>query len=171
MIRIRRSAIVRHSCARMFDLVNDVEAYPRRFNWCAGAQVLTREAGALTARLDLRLGGMTQSFSTRNTLEPPHGIAMQLVEGPFRALHGAWTFTALGAKPLAPGVSGPLSGQAEKDNSLRPTAATLPVGCKIALALDFDYSGLMSPLLRAGFQKLADRMVDEFCREADRAHA
>jgi len=26
-------------------------------------------------------------------------------------------------------------------------------------------------VLRAGFQKLADRMVDEFCREADRAYA
>ncbi|MFT3789619.1 MAG: type II toxin-antitoxin system RatA family toxin [Rudaea sp.] len=140
-IRIRRSAIVRHSCARMFDLVNEVEAYPRRFDWCAGARVLAREADALIARLDLRLGAMTQSFTTRNTLEPPRRIAMQLVEGPFRALQGAWTFVPLG-----------------------------DAGCKIALALDFDYSGLMSPVLRAGFQKLADRMVDEFCREADREH-
>ena len=155
----------------MFDLVNDVEAYPRRFNWCAGAQVLAREAEALTARLDLRLGAMTQSFTTRNTLEAPHRITMRLVEGPFRALHGEWTFTALGGAPVPSDSSLPFSGQVEKDNSLRPAAATLPVGCKIALALDFDYSGLMSPVLRAGFQKLADRMVDEFCREADRAHA
>jgi len=125
----------------MFDLVNEVEAYPRRFNWCSGAQVLSREADAVTARLDLRLGGMTQSFTTRNTLEAPQRITMQLVEGPFRALHGVWTFTALGA-----------------------------AGCKVALALDFDYSGLMGPVLRAGFQKVADRMVDEFCREADRTY-
>jgi ribosome-associated toxin RatA of RatAB toxin-antitoxin module len=142
MIQIRRNAIVRHNCTRMFDLVNDVEAYPRRFNWCAGAQVLIRETDSLTARLDLRLGGMTQSFSTHNTLEAPNRITMRLVEGPFRALHGVWTFTALG-----------------------------DAGCKVALALDFDYSGLMGPLLRAGFQKLADRMVDDFCREADRAYA
>ena len=141
MIRIRRSAIVRHSCARMFDLVNEVEAYPRRFNWCTGARILAREADALTARLDLRLGAMTQSFTTHNTLEAPQRIAMRLVEGPFRALHGEWTFTPLGG-----------------------------AGCKIALALDFDYSGLMSPVLRSGFQKLADRMVDEFCREADREY-
>lgn len=125
----------------MFDLVNEVEAYPRRFNWCSGAQVLSREADAVTARLDLRLGGMTQSFTTRNTLEAPERITMQLVEGPFRALHGVWTFTALGE-----------------------------AGCKVALALDFDYSGLMGPVLRAGFQKVADRMVDEFCREADRTY-
>ena len=141
MIRIRRSAIVRHNCARMYELVNEVEAYPRRFNWCSGAQVLSRDADAVTARLDLRLGGLTQSFTTRNTLEAPQRITMQLVEGPFRALHGVWTFTALGE-----------------------------AGCKVALALDFDYSGLMGPVLRAGFQKLADRMVDEFCREADRTY-
>ncbi len=141
MIQIRRSAIVRHSCARMFDLVNEVEAYPRRFNWCTAARVLARDTDALTARLDLRLGALTQSFTTRNTLEPPQRITMQLVEGPFRALHGVWTFTALG-----------------------------DAGCKVALALDFDYSGLMSAVLRAGFQKLADRMVDEFCREADRIY-
>lgn len=141
MIQIRRSAIVRHGCERMFDLVNDVEAYPRRFNWCSGAEVLARETDALTARLELRLGGLTQSFTTRNTLEAPHRITMQLVEGPFRALHGVWTFTPLG-----------------------------DAGCKVALALDFDYSGLMGPVLRAGFQKLADRMVDDFSREADRTY-
>jgi ribosome-associated toxin RatA of RatAB toxin-antitoxin module len=28
----------------------------------------------------------------------------------------------------------------------------------------------MGPVLRAGFQKVADRMVDEFCREADRTY-
>jgi len=125
----------------MYDLVNEVEAYPRRFNWCSGAHVLSREADSVTARLDLRLGGMTQSFTTRNTLEAPQRITMQLVEGPFRALHGVWAFTALGE-----------------------------AGCKVALALDFDYSGLMGPVLRAGFQKVADRMVDEFCREADRTY-
>jgi ribosome-associated toxin RatA of RatAB toxin-antitoxin module len=141
-IQIRRSAIVRHSCAHMFELVNDVEAYPRRFNWCSDARVLAREADALTARLDLRLGAMTQGFTTRNTLEAPHRIGMQLVEGPFRALQGEWTFFALG-----------------------------DAGCRIALALDFDYSGLMSPVLRSGFQRLADRMVGEFCREADRVHS
>lgn len=127
----------------MFDLVNDVEAYPRRFFWCGGAQVLSREPGALVAKLELRIGSMTQDFTTRNTLDPPNRIAMQLAAGPFRELHGAWDFTALGDD-----------------------------GCKVSLALDFDYAGrLMAPIMRAGFEKLADRMVDEFCREAVREHA
>jgi len=142
VIHIRRSAIVRYTDGQMFDLVNDVEAYPRRFAWCASASVLEREAHALTARLELRIAGMSTQFTTRNTLDPPRRIAMQLVEGPFRQLGGGWEFVALGG------------------------------GCKVVLALDFDYAGgLLAPLMRTGFQKLADRMVDEFCAEAERTYA
>ena len=133
---------MRHTPAQMFDLVNDVEAYPRRFTWCAGAHVLAREDAALTARLELRVAGLTQAFTTHNTLFAPQRISMQLVEGPFRHLSGVWEFSALGAD-----------------------------GCKVSLALDFEYSGVMAPLMRAGFQKLADRMVDEFCAEAARTYA
>jgi ribosome-associated toxin RatA of RatAB toxin-antitoxin module len=142
VIQIRRNAIVNHTAAQMYELVNDVEAYPTRFQWCTDARVSERTDDGLTARLEVRVGGMTQAFSTRNMLEPPRRIAMQLVEGPFQSLAGVWTFAALGDS-----------------------------GCKIALALDFEYSGrLMAPVMRIGFQKLADRMVDDFCREAARVH-
>lgn len=138
MIQIRRSALVRQTPEHMFDLVNDVEAYPSRFAWCAGAHVLARDESTLTARLDLRLAGLTQSFTTRNTTSRPERIHMQLVEGPFRSLQGEWTFLALG-----------------------------DAGCKIAFALDFDYAGrLTAPALRMGFRSLADRMVDDFCSQA-----
>lgn len=142
MIKIRRSAIVHHSADRMFALVNDVDSYPLRFSWCASAQVFDHDDSHITARLELRIAGLTQSFTTRNTLTPPTEIAMKLVDGPFRHLSGAWNFLPLGEG-----------------------------GCKVSLALDFDYSGvLMAPIMRTGFQKLADRMVDEFCAEADRMY-
>jgi ribosome-associated toxin RatA of RatAB toxin-antitoxin module len=143
MIEIRRHALVRQTPERMFDLVNDVEAYPSRFPWCAAARVLEREGDTvLVARLDLRFAGITQGFTTRNTLERPHRLRMQLVDGPMRALEGEWTFTALGDD-----------------------------GCKIALALDFDYSGrLAGTALRLGFQGVANRMVDDFCAAAAKAY-
>ena len=71
MIEIRRSALVRWSPAQMFDLVNDVEAYPKRFPWCAGATIIERSAQMLVARLDLKFAGMRHSFTTRNTVAPP----------------------------------------------------------------------------------------------------
>lgn len=143
MIQIRRHALVRQTPERMFDLVNDVEAYPRRFPWCSAARVIEREGDeALVARLDLRFAGMTQGFTTRNTTERPHRLHVHLVEGPLRALEGEWTFTALGDD-----------------------------GCRVALALDFDYSGrLGGAALRLGFQGLANRMVDDFCTAAAKGH-
>ena len=141
MIEIRRSAIVPFTPAQMFDLVNDVEAYPKRFGWCDAAEVLEREDNVLVARLDLKFAGLRQSFTTRNTTDKPHSLAMKFVEGPFRSLDGVFTFQALG-----------------------------DVGCKIALALDFDYAGLGGSVLRMGFQQLANRMVDDFCDEARRQY-
>lgn len=142
MIQIRRSALVRYSPGQMFDLVNDIEAYPRRFSWCAAAQILERDDTTLTAQLEVRVAGMTQRFTTRNTLLRPERIDMALVDGPFRALSGGWQFTPLG-----------------------------DVGCKIALGMDFEYSGaLIGSALRLGFQGLADRMVDEFVRVAARVY-
>jgi ribosome-associated toxin RatA of RatAB toxin-antitoxin module len=141
VIEIRRSAIVPFTPAQMFDLVNDVEAYPKRFGWCDGSEVLEREDNVLVARLDLKFAGLRQSFTTRNTTDKPHSLAMKFVEGPFRSLDGVFTFQALG-----------------------------DVGCKIALALDFDYAGLGGSVLKMGFQQLANRMVDDFCDEARRQY-
>lgn len=65
---------------------------------------------------------------------------MQLKDGPFRKLHGLWEFQALGE-----GTS------------------------KVSLTLDFEPSSrLLGPAFTLGFQTLADRMVDDFVRTADR---
>jgi ribosome-associated toxin RatA of RatAB toxin-antitoxin module len=142
VIEIRRSALVKYSPVQMFDLVTDVEAYPKRFPWCAGAKVIERQGDVLVAQLDLKFAGLRQSFTTRNTPDRPRRLQMSLVDGPFRSLEGVWDFNALGE-----------------------------AGCKVALALDFDYAGrLGGGALKLGFQGLAGRMVDDFCREAERVY-
>jgi len=140
MTTIHRSALVEHSAARMFALVNDVAAYPRRFDWCEAAEVLEQDDRRLVARLDLGFGALRTWFTTENTLSPPHHIDMQLRDGPFRRLHGRWQFHAL-------------------DES----------ACKVTLTLDFEpQNRLLGPAFALGFQGLADRMVDDFVRAADR---
>ena len=67
---ILRSALVEHSAARMFALVNDVAAYPRRFEGCREAQVLEQGEDRLVARLDLGIGGFHTWFTTENVLSP-----------------------------------------------------------------------------------------------------
>lgn len=140
MTTIRRSALVEHSAARMYALVNDVAAYPRRFDWCEAAQVLESSETRMVARLDLGLGALRTWFMTENTLSPPHHIELKLREGPFRSLGGRWEFHAL-------------------DES----------ACKVTLTLEFEPAvKLLGPALAVGFQALADRMVDDFIRVADR---
>lgn len=141
MTSIHRHALVRHSARRMYDLVNDVAGYPARFPWCEGSQVLESTDIHMLARLDLRLAGLRTSFTTRNTLEAPTRIKLQLAEGPFRKLSGQWHFHSLAED-----------------------------ACKVSLDLDFEVAGkVFGSALALGFQGLADRMVDDFCREADRA--
>lgn len=140
MPTISRSALVEHSAAKMFSLVNDVAAYPRRFDWCEAAQVLESGEERVVARLDLGLGALRTWFTTENTLSPPHHIDMKLVDGPFRRLSGRWEFHIL-------------------DES----------ACKTTLTLDFEPAiKLLAPAMAIGFQNLADRMVNDFIRVADR---
>lgn len=137
---IVRSALVAHSAARMFALVNDVAAYPQRFDWCHAAEVLEQGSDRVIARLDLGIGGFHTWFTTDNTLVPPHHIDMVLRDGPFKRLQGRWQFNVL-------------------DES----------ACKVTLTLDFEpQSRLLGPALALGMQGLTDRMVDDFVREADR---
>jgi len=140
MSKIHRHALVRHSAARMFGLVNDVASYPRRFAWCDAAQVLEQSDKHMLARLEVRVAGLPVSFTTRNTLEVPTRIGLQLVDGPFTALEGAWRFHSLAED-----------------------------ACKVSLDLDFEVAGkLVGGALAVAFGSLGDRMVDDFCKEADR---
>ena len=123
----------------MFDLVNDIAAYPRRFRWCSAAQILEQGDQRLVARLDLGLGSFSTWFMTENALVRPKSIDMQLRDGPFKRLHGRWDFHSLAED-----------------------------ACKVSLELEFEpKSRLLAPALALGFQGLADRMVNDFVRVAD----
>ena len=143
MPKIERSALVGQSAERMFALVNDVAAYPRRFAWCDEAVIQEATASRMVARLDLGLGALRTWFTTENTLTPPESIDMQLRDGPFRRLDGRWDFHAI------------------------DEAAS-----RVTLTLDFEpRSRLLLPAMTIGFQGLADRMVDDFVRVAERETA
>lgn len=138
MPTVRRSALVDQPAEVLFDLVNDVAAYPARFRWCERAQIIEQGEQRLVARLDLGLGALRTWFTTENRNVRPSSIDMQLRDGPFKKLHGRWEFIAMGQS-----------------------------GCKVSLSLEFEpTSRLLVPALSLGFQALADRMVSDFVREA-----
>lgn len=92
MPTVQRSARVPYTPEQMFDLVNDVERYPSFLHWCRGARIDARQGNTLEATLDIGVLGFQQSFRTRNTLQRPGRIGIDLVSGPFRRLRGEWRF-------------------------------------------------------------------------------
>lgn len=143
MTTIQRSALVPYSAQSMFDLVNDIEAYPQFMDGCAGAKILARSNDIIEARLDLAKGGMHYGFTTRNRLVPPERIEMTLIEGPFKTFRGEWTFHAL------------------RENA-----------CKIGLNLEFELSGrLLNFAARKMFDSVANHMVDALVRRANQLHS
>lgn len=137
MTTIQRSALVPYSAAAMYDLVNDVEAYPQYMEGCVGAQVLHRDEGIMEARLDLAKGGMKYSFTTRNRLLSDR-VELTLVEGPFDQFRGEWIFHALG-----------------------------DTACKITFHLEFAMSSrLLNFAARKMFDGVANQMVDALVKRA-----
>lgn len=136
---IQRSALVLYSAQAMFDLVNDIEAYPLYMDGCSGAQVMSRDDKEIIARLDLRKAGISHSFTTRNHLSAPQLVEMTLVDGPFSYFQGVWQFKAL------------------QENA-----------SKISLDLEFALkSGMLNKAAGKLFTRVADNLVAALVQRAD----
>jgi ribosome-associated toxin RatA of RatAB toxin-antitoxin module len=141
MRQIRRSALVAASPERMFDLINDVERYPEFVPGCKAAKVLERGPGMLRARLTVGSGLLSTSFVTRNQLQAPHSIDMELDEGPLKSLTGKWRLTPVNAGDIE--------------------------GCRVDLDLAFELQGGAAGLaLGPMVERLAGSLVDAFVARA-----
>lgn len=141
-MKIVRSALVTHSAMEMYRLVEGVPSYPQFLSWCTAATVHEQSSEMQKASLTVVVAGIRQSFTTMNRLSHGQRVEMNLLEGPFRNLQGEWRFVQLGVD-----------------------------GCKISLELDFEMSGgLLAKAFGKGFGKIADRLVDDFCKRAEQVY-
>jgi ribosome-associated toxin RatA of RatAB toxin-antitoxin module len=144
MREIRRSALVPATTRRMFELINDVAAYPRFVPGCSAATVLERTPAMLRARLTVGSGLLKTSFVTRNLLTPDSLICMELEEGPFRSLEGQWQLTPV----LQPGSS-------------------VEIGCRVQLHLRFELQdGITGMAMGPILERTAGSLVDAFVAQA-----
>ncbi|MFP8966372.1 type II toxin-antitoxin system RatA family toxin [Pokkaliibacter sp. CJK22405] len=140
MATVERSALVMHSAQEMFDIVNDVKAYPEFLPWCSGTTVISEDSQEMTASIEVAKAGFHYRFTTKNTLQPPERITLSLVEGPFKTLVGEWYF-----KPLAEDA------------------------CKVSLTLTFEFANKLAGMAMGKvFNQIATTMVDAFCQRAEK---
>jgi ribosome-associated toxin RatA of RatAB toxin-antitoxin module len=135
---IKRTALVTFTPEQMFDLVVDVERYPQFLPWVAAAELHARNDRELMASMTMERAGVKQRFTTRNALERPEWMTMQLVEGPFRLLEGLWTFTPIGA-----------------------------AGTRVVLEMKFAFSNPVSSMLFGrSFEHSVGQLIDAFVQRA-----
>jgi ribosome-associated toxin RatA of RatAB toxin-antitoxin module len=135
---INKSALVPYSPAQMFDLVDDIEAYPEFLPWCRSTRVISRDEDLVRATIELSRGGVDKAFTTANRNQKNKMIEIRLVDGPFKRLDGFWRFDALGED-----------------------------GCKISLALEFEFaSRMLGMVVGPVFNQIANSLVDAFQKRA-----
>lgn len=138
MTVVQKSALVKFSAQQMFDLVNDIEAYPKFLPWCSDSRIIKREDDIVEAELVISKGGFKKSFSTRNKTEKGRRMTVSLLNGPFSHLEGVWDFIPL-----------------REDAS------------KISLDLEFEMSGKLASLaFGAVFNQICNTMVSSFTARA-----
>ena len=127
-----------YSAQTMYEIVNNVTAYPDFLPWCADVKILSQSETLMEAAILMKKARVNHWFSTSNRLVKNKKIAMTLLEGPFKRLEGGWEFI-------------------EFDDQ----------ASKITLRLDFEFShGLGKKLIAPVFTRIANTMVDSFCARA-----
>ena len=96
MPEIYRSQEVAMSQKELYQLVADVENYPKFLPWCNSVTIIERTSTSIIAELDCDLRGIPIEFTTRNKNNYPESIEISLVKGPFKTLNGTWKFESLG---------------------------------------------------------------------------
>lgn len=133
---------VPHLPERMFNLVSDLESYPR-FLPNVSAMDVKRDSGdenVRFAKMTLRFGPVTQAYTSRVVADPAaRTITAKAVDGPFQYLDSKWTFEPEGE------------------------------GTRIRFDIDFKIS---NPLIRAvaepAFAQKQEEIIEAFVGEADR---
>lgn len=142
MTHIQQNALLPYSAQAMFDLINDIASYPQFMDGCLATEVLHRSETEVLARLDLGKAGLKYSFTTRNTLDAPESMTMELVDGPFKQFDARWTFTAL-----------------------------TEYACKASLDMQFEFSsGLLDLALKNLFDSSCKNLVNAVCKRADKLY-
>ena len=138
MAEVLRSALLMYSADEMYRLVNDVNAYPEFLPGCVAANVISSSEDLMRASVKVAKAGISQTFTTENSLVEGRSITMNLVEGPFKHLSGGWVFTALDEQ-----------------------------ACKVSLDLKFEFSSSLAGIAFTRiFNELVGTMVKSFAARA-----
>ncbi len=142
MPSVSRSALVMYSVEQMYQLINDVVAYPQFLPDCSNSEIVSQDESSVTASLLVSKAGLKKWFTTKNTLVSNQQVTLELVDGPFNKLQGYWLLT-------------PLS----------------PEACKVSLELEYEFSNRVLDLAFGRvFNHMTNNMVQAFTQRAKQVY-
>jgi len=130
--------IVPYTADLMFQVVADVEQYPRFLPWVVALRVLSRESvkgrDVLNAEMAVGYGALREKYTSRVILDPTgRTIDVMQTSGPFKILENHWRFTPLGDR------------------------------CRLEFSIAYEFkSRLLNAVAGAAFGKVYIKMADAF---------
>jgi ribosome-associated toxin RatA of RatAB toxin-antitoxin module len=138
MNEVKKSVIVPFTPEEMFNLVNDINNYPKYLPWCRNAKIVKEQDNQVTGTIYIEYLKMRTHFTTINTNTKFSNITFKLVEGPFTSFSGHWSFLPLG------------------DN-----------GCKVEFILRYKFANIvLEKLIGPVFNYINKNIIECFVKEA-----
>jgi coenzyme Q-binding protein COQ10 len=126
----------------MFNLVADLQSYPRFVPNCSAMDVRPQPDGSQLARMTVQFGPFTQSYTSRVIADPKAmTISAKSSDGPFSYLDSTWSFEPEGE------------------------------GTRIRFDIDFKIANpLLAAAAEPAFASKQDEIIDAFVDEAERRY-
>ena len=145
MKTVNKSVLIWYHPQEMYAMVTDVSSYPLFLPWCDHVKVLEEDNAGMTAEVGIAIGGVRQTFTTRNQHTQSQAVDMALVKGPFSKLDGHWRFLPLG------------------DGAER--------ACRVELKLNYGFDNVaLGKLVGQVFDRIAASLVDAFVKRAEQVY-
>ena len=92
--------ILKYKPEQMFDLVADVNSYPKFLPWCSAARIHSRNMieknEVLEADLVISFKVFREKFGSKVILmRSENQIVTEYIDGPFKRMHSTWSFKAV----------------------------------------------------------------------------
>jgi ribosome-associated toxin RatA of RatAB toxin-antitoxin module len=99
MPRLSTSIDIKASPETVFQILRDVENYPRHFRYVRRATVIGETDNVLDAAIDEDIHGLTQHLQTRFRFFPPYCLEAEQIKGPFKIARATFQL-----EPIASGT-------------------------------------------------------------------
>ena len=103
MLKYEKSRILPYTPKQVFDLVADVESYPRFLPWCLRVKKLTKGKKSFLAEMEVGNNFFKETFISKDVLVSPTTRTPGKIEvfykiGPFEYLNNHWIFHNYGMR-------------------------------------------------------------------------